>query len=348
MRSAFLPRLAAVVIVACGVFGASGSAWSARPDLSAEDKTRLRQLVEDADRARQAGSFDEAIDKLRAALTILPDAGLVCNLARTYEDAEQYQNAKDHYELCLRRGPAPEFRRLAEDHLPRVMAALSKGRLVLDVVPAGAAVVVDGVARGRAPLEPMELTAGRHMVRVDWGFISDVRSVDVPGAGEARAVFTRLGASDPERESDEGLEAVVGASADGAPDDRARLFSLSLSASEGLAFFEQEPYRTHIGLELTPALRFSWLRVEVATSLVVEPPVAVLLRPGLRFDVGPVYLRAALQVAVTPDVLVGWLAGLGRDLPIGRGWALFAELDGGMLTGAVGTVEARVGAAYGF
>ena len=84
--------------------------------------SRVARLVEEADAARAEGRYEAAVAKLREALSLHRDPGLVYNLARTYEDARQPAQAADHYELCLRSGPDDEVRRLAEEGLRRTGA----------------------------------------------------------------------------------------------------------------------------------------------------------------------------------------------------------------------------------
>ena len=54
------------------------------------------------------------------------------------------------------------------------------GQLRIEVVPSGAAVIVDGQMRGLAPLTALDLPVGRHILRVDKeGFRSQMRSIDI-------------------------------------------------------------------------------------------------------------------------------------------------------------------------
>lgn len=59
---------------------------------------------------------------------------------------------------------------------------LATGRLVLQVSPFGAAVAIDGVDAGVAPIAPVDVTPGRHIVAVRRpGFLALTREVDVRG-----------------------------------------------------------------------------------------------------------------------------------------------------------------------
>ena len=70
----------------------------------------VRQLVLKAQRAREAGDYDEAIRQLKAALRIRAEPVLHYNLARTYEDAGRLALARTHYELTLELQPNEELR----------------------------------------------------------------------------------------------------------------------------------------------------------------------------------------------------------------------------------------------
>ena len=65
----------------------------------------------------------------------------------------------------------------------------------------------------------------------------------------------------------------------------------------------------------------------LAVAVGVEEPVSLTLRPGLRFDIGPLYLRPAVQLVAVPTFHWGILVGVGADFDVGGGWSLGPEAD---------------------
>ena len=131
---------------------------------------------------------------------------------------------------------------------------------------------------------------------------------------------------------------------------RHSLFRLGLTVSEGALMFEGTAYRGKVGLELMPSLDFGWFGVDLGAAVVVEPPVAFLLRPGVRFRLSVFYFRPALNFLLTPITTSGALFAVGAEIPIGASFRFVAEFDASLWFQAVGVVplDGRLGVSYGF
>ena len=128
------------------------------------------------------------------------------------------------------------------------------------------------------------------------------------------------------------------------------LFHLGLTLGLGVVVFDEDAYRSHLAAELLPAVRFDWFRVELGIGLTVEPPIAATLRPGVRFYLGPVYLRPTFQLLLHPVVTWGALFGFGGEVPLAAGWSFCAEVDAGFWYADTVSVpvEGRLGVSYAF
>lgn len=180
-------RAALQVIAVALVLSSVGSVVGAAPEPTPQQRAEATRLNKEALADRDAGRYDAAIEKLRRALTLYSTPTTVYNLARTYETAEEFALARDHYKLCLSKEPTTRIRRLAEEKLAGLEKKLSKGRLVVEVTPPGAHVFVDGRAIGGAPVAPQQVPAKKQRVHAELdGYQREERWVDVPGAGEAQ------------------------------------------------------------------------------------------------------------------------------------------------------------------
>ena len=139
------------------------------------------------------GTHAQALDTFRAAMRMLPWTRLRLHIAQCHHRLGQKAQAKAHIKLGLNRYRAmiARWRKQAPGKLQQDLAQLRKhvdllqrlqramlpprpppppppGRLVLDGVPAGAQVAIDGQPRGEAPAAAsVSLPAGEHRVAVE-------------------------------------------------------------------------------------------------------------------------------------------------------------------------------------
>ena len=327
---------ALAAILAAVWLGAVGAARAGGLELSEEEAQRVTVLVAEAQELREAGDFAGAVMKLRSAIAIYPAASLYYNLGRLYEEANELTLAQHQYRLCLDKAPEEDVREVATAGLTRVQARLARGALRIEGLPAGASVLVDDEPRGEAPLAPLALPVGRHLVVVRMeGFFEHETTVEVPSDGEAilSVALQPIPAVGPRAEAESGS-----------------LFHLGVLIGEGLAVYDEEVYRSKVSLELLPSFHIAWFRADLAVTVLVEPEMAVILRPGARFAGGMFYSRVAFQAVVTPVLTTGLLLGAGMELELGKSWSLMAELDISLWFEALAVVplEARLGVSYGF
>lgn len=133
-----------------------------------------------------------------------------------------------------------------------------------------------------------------------------------------------------------------------AADARTVRVPVSIALSEGVLRYGDETRRTHVGMEVEVGLRFAavdWLVPSLGIAWTVERPVAVTLRPGLRWYFGsfPMYLRTAAAAMVTPERSWAFLAGIGGDVPLWRNGFLRLEADVAVWSASVVPVDFVVG-----
>ena len=155
------------LLIGLSPFGAApvAAAEEERP-LTFEEVRRVERLVGEARELREAGRVGAAISLVEEAIAIHPAPWIHYNLARLYEDAGDDARALHHYEACLAGDAEPKVLSRARVGRDRVRFR-SLAHLQVAVVPDGAMVIVDGEPRGRSPLPPLDLPAGRHVVRVE-------------------------------------------------------------------------------------------------------------------------------------------------------------------------------------
>lgn len=130
---------------------------------------------------------------------------------------------------------------------------------------------------------------------------------------------------------------------------------VALSLGAGFVIEGGGTNRTHVSLELLGGVRpaaVPWLQAELALAVLVESPVTVLLRPGLRFYVGklPIFFRTGAQLMATSPVSAGLILGAGGEIPIGTHWRIPLGIDINLWPSAIRIVpvEFRAGVAYVF
>jgi hypothetical protein len=167
-----------VLLLLLGAAGASAAA--PRPA-----NTELQDLVDAADELFRAGDHAAALAGYQEALRRSPLPALHYPIGRCLQELGRLPEALASFETFLA-GPAPAAARIKVEHIvAQLRRQLAQGRLVLQVEPFGAAILVDGELVGRAPLPPWPVTPGEHELVVrQAGYQEDRRRVSVPGGGE--------------------------------------------------------------------------------------------------------------------------------------------------------------------
>jgi tetratricopeptide (TPR) repeat protein len=156
-RQTWLMSLAAVVLV-----------FALLPRTAAAAETDVRALVEQGLGAYAKGSYADAIEAFDAADQLQPQAALAFNIARSYEQLQDWDDALKHYREYLARAPAAADREQVEQHVRELTARRkpisAAPRVKLIAEPAGASVWVDDEPVGHAPVT-LELPRGLHRAR---------------------------------------------------------------------------------------------------------------------------------------------------------------------------------------
>lgn len=145
-----------------------------------EDYAAARLLYED-------GDYAGASTKLEAAYTASKDPRLLWNMAACEKELRHYARMIDLLDRYLADGGrliGDDERQATRDLMSTVEQFVNQLRL--DVEPAGAHVLVDGVDVGSVPLtKPLRLDMGKRQLRVEKeGYAPYSREVDLPGGKE--------------------------------------------------------------------------------------------------------------------------------------------------------------------
>jgi hypothetical protein len=211
-------RLASVALVWAVVsllapFDSSGAAGST-PDVGA--------LVASAQAKFKAGEYAAALMDYESALAAGAPAPLQFMVGRCHQQLEHWEAARAAFESFLAaEGLTAEQRGRGEAELTAVTRRLAKATLLIQVAPFGAAVFVDGVAVGQAPLEPLDVAPGEHVVRAESAERDPVERRVTVGGGERASVVIELVARAPA--APEPLPALVVESGGTAPPGGSRL-----------------------------------------------------------------------------------------------------------------------------
>ncbi|MGM0556455.1 MAG: PEGA domain-containing protein [Myxococcota bacterium] len=182
----------------------------------------LKQLVNEARTAFGEKDFETAIDKLLAAYRIEPNARLLYNTARSYEEIDDCRRALVYYRAFTQHeGAEDNLASKAKEKLSRsdqcedYSSSLS-GRLVVSSLPEGADIVVDGEKMGETPEEVAGLPSGEHTVAVELeGYETAENTLELEAAQD-RKISVKLVEAKPEETDSSDL---IGASDTGGGSD---------------------------------------------------------------------------------------------------------------------------------
>jgi Tetratricopeptide repeat len=139
--------------------------------------------------AAQQGSLEEAIREFESAYALSPKPSVLYNLGQAYAASGRAVEAVRTLGKYLEQSdPAADAERRAKAAALIDYQRQRVGTLVLEVEPAGAEIVLDGVLLGKAPLpEPVPVTAGVHGLSVNAaGRVPRSLRLEVAGRGTLR------------------------------------------------------------------------------------------------------------------------------------------------------------------
>ncbi|HET9958443.1 MAG TPA: PEGA domain-containing protein [Polyangiaceae bacterium] len=154
---------------------------SASADASSlgDKQKEAEKLYNKGVRAYSRGHYAQAIEAFRAADALVPSAPLSFNTALAYEKLSDSGQALRCYRDYLRRAPDAENSARVKARvrqLESVLANRGVQQFTILSSPAGASVVIDGVARGVTPFDG-ELPPGKHQVKLS---LAGYQSVQAP------------------------------------------------------------------------------------------------------------------------------------------------------------------------
>lgn len=162
---------------------------SADSDLSAQKKAEAKAHFEKARQLSGEGAWAAALAEFLASRELYPTSGNTLGAASSLRKLQRFDEALDMFELLLRDHAASlssEVRTAAQREIVELRGLV--GTIEIEQAEIGAAITVDGRARGEYPApSPLRVAAGSHVVRVTReGFETFESRVDVAGNGTAR------------------------------------------------------------------------------------------------------------------------------------------------------------------
>ena len=164
------------------------------PDAVDDKKEQARPYFEKGIALFEEEAWDAAYVEFMRSRELFPTRAATKDAALCLRKLHRFDEALDLFEALLREFPnlPPDDHALAERSVRELSALV--GQLEIRDAEAGASVVVDGRLRGNAPLPPVRVNAGTHLVRVAReGFLPFEAQVVVVG-GQATALRAKLGA----------------------------------------------------------------------------------------------------------------------------------------------------------
>jgi tetratricopeptide (TPR) repeat protein len=201
LRRAALVALAIVALVAPVQEVAAQPDSGQKPGVSGDKKEAIRRLASGdrhlrrGDRLAERGSIERAFKRFEAALAeyeaaheAYPDPQIYFPIAQAEQRLGRFVDALAHYQQLLAEPDAlsAELRTQVEGHVAEVKKNLA--RLVLEVEPDGARILIDGDEAARSPMkEPVYIEPGEHRYQVSKrGYRTAEGTLDLSAGDETR------------------------------------------------------------------------------------------------------------------------------------------------------------------
>ena len=165
--------IAAIAVIVSGLF-----AVDAAPALASDTK-KARKLLQKgdkylrrADRRAQQGKgkrakryYQKALTNYQKAYKLVPKATIFMAIARAEAGLERHADAITHFQKVVAEVDDDALKREARQHIDKLKQHVAAVKFAIG--PSGAALSIDGVPRGAAPIEGMVFLApGRHTLTV--------------------------------------------------------------------------------------------------------------------------------------------------------------------------------------
>lgn len=162
----------------------------AAAQLDAAAAEQAQQLVDQGMERFRAEDYRAALERFLRAHDLSGDVRMFYPIGRCHEELGELVEAIAAFEQFVVGDVAADERGRAEATLRRLRERVATGRVVVQVAPFGAAVLVDGRSVGTAPIAPLALAPGRHEIAARApGHVAAVRTIDVVGGREATVVL---------------------------------------------------------------------------------------------------------------------------------------------------------------
>jgi hypothetical protein len=167
---------------------------AAEPDAHQREEARSR--FDRAIRLFENGNYESALVEFRTSMVGYPTRVAAFNIAVCLRKLGRFDEEEDALAFVAEHYPATKRAQVEELRSARQQAADRIATLTLDVNEAGAAIFVDGRARGESPQGPLRVSAGVRFVTVrKTGFVPFELRLDLPARTE-RSVKVMLATED--------------------------------------------------------------------------------------------------------------------------------------------------------
>lgn len=190
---------AIVCLAIASVLAIPRVSFAQRSSQTEADSERARELFGQAVTAIDAKDFQKARQLLTEALALMESFDIAGALGQAELELGLYRDAAQHFRYSLRQFPPSESRKLkqkVEEGLAEAQRYV--GTLEVEATPAGAEILVDGTAVGKAPLDTeLFVSPGLHTLEARWeGGDHAVQSIEA-FAGRGHKVRLEPAASEP-------------------------------------------------------------------------------------------------------------------------------------------------------
>ncbi|MGK3966946.1 PEGA domain-containing protein [Sorangium sp. So ce118] len=197
--------LTAATVIAAPDLAAAQPAAPQETSASADAAKRADALVQKAGRLYSDGKYEEAEAALLSAWELNPTFDVAYNLGNTEHKLKKHREAAQYLTFALRHWPllktVAKLKPTAEQRLAESRAQV--GAVTVTVGVAGAEVLVDGKAVGRAPVEgELFVEPGEHRVEARLeGYAPASQTVKVAKGGSAEVALAMAAAKSDAREA---------------------------------------------------------------------------------------------------------------------------------------------------
>ena len=158
---------------------------------SEADLHQVEKLAAKAAIAYDKGDYKAALELYRTAHNLWKNPKLSFAMVKCLEALKNYKEALLVAKQGLSEKPTGTTKARLSSKIIFLKNKLAQGQLTLLITPSGSTVKIDGVLKGKAPLETLKLKAGKHNIELNHNnYAKIVQGITVKGGEKLRLSFT--------------------------------------------------------------------------------------------------------------------------------------------------------------